>query len=56
MTPPDHDERVPKALRDRYHEITTLTDEFCSQYLTDEYRTFAVASLPPCAAKDRLRS
>jgi hypothetical protein len=38
MTPPDHDERVPKALRDRYHEITTLTDEFCSQYLTDEYR------------------
>lgn len=28
MTPPDHDERVPKALRDRYHEITTLTDEY----------------------------
>ncbi len=31
-------ERVPTALQDRYDEIVTLTDQFCQQQLTEEYR------------------
>ncbi|MFP3709282.1 DUF6398 domain-containing protein [Paraburkholderia sp. SIMBA_009] len=31
-------ERVPVAMQDRYREITALTDAFCAQHLTDEYR------------------
>lgn len=31
-------ERVPAALQGKYDEIVTLTDQFCQQHLTEEYR------------------
>lgn len=31
-------ERVPAAMQDRHGEITALTDAFCTEHLTDEYR------------------
>ena len=31
-------ERVPAALQGKYDEIVTLTDRFCQQHLTEEYR------------------
>jgi len=34
----DRIERVPTALQDRYDAIVALTDEFCQQHLTEEYR------------------
>lgn len=38
MKPTFDGERVPVAMQDRYREITALTDAFCAQHLTDEYR------------------
>jgi Domain of unknown function (DUF6398) len=31
-------ERVPAALQGKYDEIVALTDQFCQQHLTEEYR------------------
>jgi hypothetical protein len=31
-------ERIPVALQDKYNEIVAITDPFCAQYLTEEYR------------------
>jgi hypothetical protein len=31
------DEKVPKKMRDRYDEITALTDEVCTTHLSQEY-------------------
>ncbi|MBP0633674.1 MULTISPECIES: DUF6398 domain-containing protein [unclassified Cupriavidus] len=38
MKPTFRGERVPGAMQDRYDEIIALTDAFCAQHLTDEYR------------------
>ncbi len=31
-------ERVPEALQGKYDDIVSLTDQFCQQHLTEEYR------------------
>lgn len=31
------DEKVPKKMRDRYDEITAITDEVCTEHLSQEY-------------------
>ncbi len=31
-------DRIPAALQERYDEIVRLTDQFCQQYLNEEYR------------------
>ncbi|RQN33901.1 DUF6398 domain-containing protein [Paraburkholderia tropica] len=38
MKPTFRGERVPAAMQDRYDEVIALTDAFCAQHLTEEYR------------------
>ncbi len=33
----DNSEKVPKTMREKYDEITTLTDAFCTRHLNDDY-------------------
>lgn len=31
-------EKIPKAMTEKFADITTLTDDFCARYLNEEYR------------------
>ncbi len=41
-------ERVPQTMKQKYHEISAITDNFCEQYLNQEYAElirYAIAAL-----------
>jgi hypothetical protein len=43
-----HSTKIPKIMQDYYQKLTRLTDDFCLQYLNDEYKNlacYAVAAL-----------